>query len=365
MTGASKLDKVFFSPAPDSPRLSPASAMEIRSFIGFSAECGFETVVARKSVHSGRRYFSEYQRARRRATVFLAAYPRFCSPHVGMARMFLDLGQTAILSFLKNRGSRTRSILYVVDLPLEQAAAQKIKIPATAHTLESKVFDSFDIICVYNEKMKNTIVRKHGISENRFVKFEIIDYGVRFNPPINKAFDQKSVTIVHTGNLSKSYAGEWMNNLPQMDNIHYEILGTNGEWLSRIGRTDVAYKGFIPSFEELAGYLSESAQFGLVRASDGLKDYYEYTSTSKLSGYLAAGLPVIVTSDYVYLTNLVRKYGCGIVLDSLDEIPNAIENMSQKEYDEIRTRSLALGGKIRRGYFFKHAIQTATALRRT
>ena len=115
--------------------------------------------------------------------------------------------------------------------------------------------------------------------------------------------------------------------------------------------------------EEFAGYLSANAEFGIVRASDGLKDYYEYTSTSKFSGYLSAGLPVFVTSDYVYLASLVRKYGCGIVLDSLDEIPNAIKSLSQRKYDEIRLRCLNLGEKIRKGYFFKTAIQAAIDLR--
>ena len=54
------------------------------------------------------------------------------------------------------------------------------------------------------------------------MKFEIIDYGVKSNPPIKKVFDCSRVTIVHTGNLSKGYAGDWMNNLPRMDNVRYE-----------------------------------------------------------------------------------------------------------------------------------------------
>ena len=69
------------------------------------------------------------------------------------------------MSFLNKLDGPARSILYVVDLPLEQHAAQKIEIPTTGQILESEIFKNFDIICVYNDKMKNTIARKCGISE--------------------------------------------------------------------------------------------------------------------------------------------------------------------------------------------------------
>ena len=68
--------------------------MEIRSFIEFAVESGFDAVVSDKSAHNAGRYFNEYLRARKRADIFLVAYPRFCSPTVNRTKMFLDVGQT-------------------------------------------------------------------------------------------------------------------------------------------------------------------------------------------------------------------------------------------------------------------------------
>ncbi len=93
--------------------------------------------------------------------------------------------------------------------------------------------------------------------------------------------------------------------------------------------------------------------------------YHNYGSTSKFSAYMAAGVPVFVTDRYSYICGLVEKYQVGFRFSSHEEVANTASRMSNAEYQSLRRNALALGKKVREGYFFKTALAEAMAKLKT
>ncbi|MFQ5885467.1 MAG: hypothetical protein ACE5IO_10260, partial [Thermoplasmata archaeon] len=225
--------------------------------------------------------------------------------------------------------------------------------------VEEILMKSFDVLCVFNEQMKKAIIGRYDISDKKFVEFEILDYGVVFSPSKGKECETSRWTIVYAGGLDKKYLGEWVKDLPRSEAMRYEFIGTNGDWLSEINRGDFIYRGFMNP-ENLLNHISRNAHFGIIgMASDAWREYCNYGTTSKFSAYLSAGLPLVVSSEYVYISSLVKKYGIGLLFDSLNDISARVQDLSASDYERMRNRCLRLGERIRTGRFFKRAVSRA------
>jgi len=344
--------KTFFTP--DSKGYGAASKQTILDGIKFSSEIGFRPVVLgiKEMIH-----FVKMFRYLIDTDVFLIMYPYLCSP-IRKANPLKRLETNLISKLNKNKFS----ILYIVDLPIEQnlAIGNTYVIGKKAYKIEKQLFENFNVICVFNEYMKNAIQQRYDISDDRFVKFEILDYGVNFTPSKNKKFLRNKFKIVYTGNASKEYVGLRMKDLPSSKNIEYEIFGNNGGWINDLGRQDVVYKGFLPS-KEIIKYISTKAHFGTILYNKNFKsvNYYNFGSSSKFSAYLVAGLPLLIPSQYTYISSLVKKYKVGFSFGSFDEIPQIINTLTESKYNRIRNNCLKLGEKIKDGYFFKKAVKIA------
>lgn len=352
--------KVFFSPALFPEETAPATRKSILSVSKFAREIGFETqIMSRTRLNGGLfQYYSRLSTSFRQADVFLAVYPVVCNP----TRLnFLRTPERYLLRLSRRLRSRPGTILYIVDLPIEQALASgtKLGIDKEAYNVEKDVFESFDVLCVFNESMGQSVSRRYGVPADKFVEYEIQDHATNFVPPRDgkKRFDKW--TIAYAGNYSEGYVGRWVRELPQTQAIRYVFRGRNWNWVSELGRSDIFAQGFLtdaPLLEDL----SRNAHFGIINApSEEWVRYYNYTSTSKFGTYSAAGLPILVSSKCRYIASLVSKYGVGLTFNGLDDIPSLVTQISQSNYEEMKIRSLDLGEKVRTGYFFKRAMRSA------
>jgi hypothetical protein len=264
-----------------------------------------------------------------------------------------------LLDFLDHWNQRVRSILVVDDLPIDQALAldKREAIDTRSYEIEARIFQLFDILCVYSEAMKRTISERYNISSDKFVEIELRDYGIAPSPPQLSESNSPPLRwkLVCAGNGAKVYSGEWAKRLPQSDTVSYEFIGVNWEWISEIGRHDLVHKG-VMSQQELCNYISRYAHFGIVAYSDKVSKYSNYVIPSKFPAYVSAGLPVLVSSECEHLAFLANKYGIGFALDSFDDMPALLQNLTEFDYRNVRRRCLQLAEKLRSGYFFKRAI---------
>jgi hypothetical protein len=346
---------VFFSPLPE--KVSLASEITISGCMTFSSQIGFQIIAKSKSIKNTAAlpYYVSLIRSWRNADVLLAMYPYFCYPAF-KSNPFRRLDDW-VLRLLHRIGDHVRSILYVVDLPLEQlrSVQRSELIDKKASRVESLVFDSFDVLCVFNEFMKNSIIKRYSLPSSRFVQFQFLDRISSCLPPARREFDRDNCTIVYTGSWDRFYVGDWVKDLPRSESVSYELFGRNWDWVTSIGRSDISPLGCY-SDDDLLDHISTRANFGIIHMPSSRIEYAKNGTTSKLGTYLVAGLPILVGSDCTYIASLVKQYRIGCVFDSLSEIPSLVRDLSQSDYSEIRSNCLELGQKLKQGYFFKKAV---------
>ena len=78
----------------------------------------------------------------------------------------------------------------------------------------------------------------------------------------------------------------------------------------------------------------------------------------KLSAYLAAGIPVIVSSEIPEKDTIIRK-NLGLVVDSLDEAVEKVSAMTQEEYDIMVDEVAVFSNLVRDSYFTKKVLTDA------
>jgi len=119
------------------------------------------------------------------------------------------------------------------------------------------------------------------------------------------------------------------------------------------------FGSFLP--DELPSALEGS--FGLVWDGDSSKtcsgvfgEYLKYNNSHKASLYLASGFPIIVWGQSA-LANFVLEKECGISVESLLDLEEVLDNLSQEEYQDLIKNAKSVGQKIREGSYLLSALQ--------
>ena len=103
--------------------------------------------------------------------------------------------------------------------------------------------------------------------------------------------------------------------------------------------------------------------FGLVWDGDSSKtcsgvfgEYLRYNNSHKASLYLASGFPIIVWGQSA-LANFVLEKECGISVESLLDLEEVLEHLSQEKYQDLVKNAKSVGQKIREGSYLLSALQ--------
>ena len=83
--------------------------------------------------------------------------------------------------------------------------------------------------------------------------------------------------------------------------------------------------------------------------------YNQFNNPTKLSMYLAAGLPVIVSSK-TYHASLVKEHGIGLVVDDLNEIDQIFSSMTAADYQKLVDNVKPWQEAISNGFFIQRAL---------
>ena len=257
------------------------------------------------------------------------------------------------MRFLKKKNFKA----YLLIHDIESLRNKKIKTfsdfkHSIIYYLQNKtVLERVNGIIAHNDKMKSELV-KMGINKEKIISLEIFDYLIP-NFIEDKNYDKDKILLAGNFDIRKT---KYARILPEKPD--FEIYGINFE--NNNLPNNVHYKGsFSP--EELPNHLQGG--FGLVWDGDSARtcsgmygEYLKINNPHKASLYLASGFPIIVWKQSA-LADFVRNNNCGILVNSLFEILESLESMSEYEYQELVKNSKRIGEKIRQGYYLKTALE--------
>ena len=257
------------------------------------------------------------------------------------------------ISKVRRRGAKI--ILLIHDLEILRAAIrgstsgkEKIRLRLEEETL----LKNCDSIIVHNSSMKKKLASM-GIRASKMQVLGIFDYLI---PEAGYAKAQLDLPIVIAGALRPHKAG-YAYHLPE--GIRFNLYGVGYE---AEPQDNVNYLG---SFEPDKLPEVMEGSFGLVwdgetttTCSGTYGEYLRINDPHKASLYLASGLPVIIWKEAA-LAEFMERNGCGIAVDSIEEIPDRIKKMTPEEYEEIRANTMKVSDKMRRGLFTKRALRRA------
>ncbi|MDF7637637.1 sugar transferase [Leuconostocaceae bacterium ESL0958] len=164
-----------------------------------------------------------------------------------------------------------------------------------------------------------------------------------------------------------NYAGTWQK-APWLQSYQGPPLALFGnrpkKWRDVALPATVHWQG---AFDPLAITNAFQAGYGLVWDADFDQRYYQsYTKVNaphKASLYLKAGLPLIVWSQSA-LAALVQQEQLGLVINSLADLPEAVQAVNETNYQSFQANAQAFQKKISQGAYTKAmlaAVQAAFA----
>lgn len=259
------------------------------------------------------------------------------------------------LKRLKRRG--IKFVMLIHDLASREKSKTKvpIKMAIRSHLEEKGVLSQADKIIVHNKQMIKWFERME-IAENKLIALNIFDYLID-NYDKNKLKQRKrNKPVIIAGNLDKVKA-EYVYKLP--DNCQFNVYGPSYDEALQANRQTVYYKG---SFAPKVLTYELDGSFGLVWDGSStetctgiLGEYLRVNNPHKTSLYLAIGIPVIVWKEAA-IADFVMENKCGVTVNSLFEIADIINNMTDAEYAELKENAEKIGVSLRRGEYLKSAL---------
>lgn len=242
-------------------------------------------------------------------------------------------------------------IAVVHDLPFLRDSFPPVENDLKKELVRLNLFDS---VIVHNEVMKQKLI---GLGlKARVITLGLFDY---YAPTVSKQGLTKAVAhkILFAGNLTKS---KFVLTLKSDKLIQYHLWGSvaNKDLLD----SSVNYHGSVPS-DELPKYLTNG--WGLVWDGESTTSvtglggkYLRYIDPHKTSLYISAGVPVIVWKD-AGVAKFIKDNNLGLVIDSIDEIPRRIENLSLQKYVSIMTAVYDMQHRLLNGSMIRNAVHLA------
>ena len=217
---------------------------------------------------------------------------------------------------------------------------------------ESGLLGAADGIIAHNPVMKSVLVDK-GIAEDKIVSLGIFDYLIpNFQEKSGQTKDQPMIVA---GNLAQEKAG-YLYGLPAEP--AYNLYGVGFDE-SRALENETYFGSFLP--DELPAALEGG--FGLVWDGDSAEtcsgvfgEYLRYNNSHKASLYLASGFPLVVWKQSA-LSHFVLEKGCGIAVESLHDLKETIDNLSDADYQDLVDNAKRVGQEIRDGHYLKTALK--------
>lgn len=225
------------------------------------------------------------------------------------------------------------------------------------HFEDGTFLPQFDVIICHNARMKAYLMEQ-GVPEEKLICLELFDYLLPSGiPSSNTSADGVAIA----GNLLPKKSG-YLYELAKLSfDFPVNLYGVNYDGGLNPNGT-LAYKG---SFDPDVLPAALAGKYGIVwdgssiDTCDGASgNYLRYNNPHKLSLYMASGIPVITWKEAA-IAEFVHKYGVGITVSTLRELPEALGVISETQYDEMKDNIRQIQKQVCSGYYFNRAIDSA------
>jgi hypothetical protein len=340
------MDAYYLSEIPENPKAIALKAMTDIDEI--FAEEGLEKIVETIKVTPDNVYAHPLYRRR-----MLSQMVKRCSKlsdKLIFVQYPTNLGNGFVFPRYIRRVAKRNRVVYVIH----DLNGLRYRIPIWDQA-DRRVFKRAYKIISHNENMTKFLVEKYGIPADKIIDLGIFDY---ITDKINFAPRHKEDGIAFAGNLAKSrdMIGQY---------IHLGIkaqLNLYG-YKSPLTPTEGKYVSYCGKFPPDEVQMELKGGFGLVWDGTSVDDckglygeYTKYNNPHKASLYIVSNLPLIVSNESA-IAKYVLKHQIGFGVDSLREIPERIEKLSDEEYEKMRANLKVLSQKVAHGDMMRSIVK--------
>lgn len=213
-----------------------------------------------------------------------------------------------------------------------------------------ELYNRADVIILPSQRMADYL-RERGLKVEKIVIQRMWDESLSIDTSITPKFNK---VIQFAGDVTTpkfSFAQEW-----PYETVRLAVTAEKGDWAAE---KNIDFLGWFNNDNLLAAALRRTGGFGLLWTEEPVcYKYMTCNACCKLSTYIGAGVPVIV-SNSIPEADMIRRKELGLTVDSLAEAVKAIEEMTEERYDRMVRNTAEFGKLIRGGYFIRKALINA------
>lgn len=206
------------------------------------------------------------------------------------------------VSTLEKLSKNNKVVFEINDLPVEQSKDIGIKIDISMHEFQKFMLSFKNVNYIFaSNRMSEYSREKYFIEKNRI--FVCINGGNKLNKDksfikqnfIKKKILDKTIKFIYAGTLEKGRGIEKLIKIfSKLDNATLILIGEKGEWIKEENnlKSNIVYLG---SFEDVdAVRIANQCDMGLIPYNSE-KFYYNLCYPTKVSFYIVAGIPILMT----------------------------------------------------------------------
>lgn len=263
--------------------------------------------------------------------IILFAYP---------SRKGSEANDQKLIKHFKKNGAR----VIIVTLNVDYLRYENVETKVVIDT-----FNAADVLITLSRKMQLRLTTD-GVT-TPMILLELHDYlaaGAARRPLFEKR-------LVFAGSPYKAeYLQNWTNVTPVDVFARPEAINEEG-----LPDNNVTYVGYLHP-DHIAKVLNYG--FGLAfdedSATGNFAEYQTMNLSHKISMFLAAGIPLIVNAKAASAP-IIEAAHAGVLIGSLDEIDDVMNNMSEQDYLHYSNGASRLSALVRHGFFYRKAIVEA------
>jgi hypothetical protein len=216
---------------------------------------------------------------------------------------------------------------------LEQSKDLELDIDPNWYKFQKLIFETEKVNFIFaSSLMREYVNDNYAVASNFFNRSRSILNGcpIYSGSGIQNNIKNNKIRYVYAGTLNKGRQIEEMINIfikNKNKNIDLILMGTDGEWIKKYKSDNIKYYGKLSEKEAFS--IAKTCDIGLI-PYDSSRNYYNICFPTKVSFYIVAGLPILMT-DLREVTSY-KKLRNAIVTENISLWSDIIEKQIDKSF---------------------------------